>query len=115
MNTVIPGLDPWAKVLADPRIFRFGFAGKGGPSIADIAWASGFRDLNHFHRVFRQRFGHTPGATRIDGDQAAGISSGQPFLNPAKTTVGMRVVASTIRRFRDWHGGFDRPINLCAR
>ncbi|TPK69603.1 alpha/beta hydrolase [Mesorhizobium sp. B2-4-19] len=23
MNTVIPGLDPWAKVLADPRIFHF--------------------------------------------------------------------------------------------
>jgi pimeloyl-ACP methyl ester carboxylesterase len=23
MNTVIPGLDPWAKILADPRIFHF--------------------------------------------------------------------------------------------
>jgi pimeloyl-ACP methyl ester carboxylesterase len=23
MNTVIPGLDPWGKVLADPRIFHF--------------------------------------------------------------------------------------------
>jgi pimeloyl-ACP methyl ester carboxylesterase len=23
MNTVIPGLDPWAKVLSDPRIFHF--------------------------------------------------------------------------------------------
>lgn len=23
MNTVIPGLDPWSKVLADPRIFHF--------------------------------------------------------------------------------------------
>jgi AraC family transcriptional activator of tynA and feaB len=38
----------------------------GGPSIAEIAWASGFGDPNHFHRLFRQRFGHTPGATRTE-------------------------------------------------
>jgi pimeloyl-ACP methyl ester carboxylesterase len=25
MNTVIPGIDPWAKVLADPRIWHFAF------------------------------------------------------------------------------------------
>jgi len=25
MNTVIPGLDPWSKVLADPRIWHFAF------------------------------------------------------------------------------------------
>ena len=25
MNTVIPGIEPWSKVLADPRIWHFGF------------------------------------------------------------------------------------------
>jgi pimeloyl-ACP methyl ester carboxylesterase len=25
MNTVIPGLDPWSKVIADPRIWHFAF------------------------------------------------------------------------------------------
>lgn len=25
MNTVIPGIDPWAKVVSDPRIFHFAF------------------------------------------------------------------------------------------
>jgi AraC family transcriptional regulator, positive regulator of tynA and feaB len=40
---------------------------KGGRSVSEIAWASGYRDLNHFYRLFRQRFGHTPGATQIAG------------------------------------------------
>jgi AraC-like DNA-binding protein len=35
---------------------------KGGQSISEIAWASGYRDISYFHRVFRQRFGHSPGA-----------------------------------------------------
>jgi len=37
---------------------------KGGPSISEIAWASGYRDLSYFHRVFRHRFGRSPGACR---------------------------------------------------
>jgi AraC family transcriptional regulator, positive regulator of tynA and feaB len=37
---------------------------KGGPSICETAWASGYRDLSHFHRVFRHRFGCSPGACR---------------------------------------------------
>jgi AraC family transcriptional regulator, positive regulator of tynA and feaB len=40
---------------------------KGGQSVSEIAWAAGYRDLNHFYRLFRQRFGHTPGATQIAG------------------------------------------------
>jgi AraC family transcriptional regulator, positive regulator of tynA and feaB len=40
---------------------------KGGRSVSEIAWASGYRDLNHFYRLFRQRFGHTPGATQTAG------------------------------------------------
>lgn len=35
---------------------------KGSQSISEIAWASGYRDVSYFHRVFRQRFGHSPGA-----------------------------------------------------
>jgi AraC-like DNA-binding protein len=50
---------------------------KGGPAIAEIALACGFRDLNHFHRVFRQRFGHTPGAVRIGKGEAAGGEPGR--------------------------------------
>lgn len=37
---------------------------EGGQSISEIAWASGYRDRSHFHRAFRQRFGHSPGARR---------------------------------------------------
>ncbi|HEY0936573.1 MAG TPA: AraC family transcriptional regulator [Trebonia sp.] len=33
-------------------------------SVAQIAWASGFRDPAHFHRVFRSRFSATPGSYR---------------------------------------------------
>src|SRR5262249_21651399 len=48
-------------------------AESGGPSILDIARASGFRDPNHFYHLYRQRFGHAPGATRAD---EAAISGG---------------------------------------
>ena len=37
---------------------------KGGQSISEIAWASGYRDRSYFHRVFRQRFGRSPGSCR---------------------------------------------------
>ena len=36
-------------------------------SIAEIAAACGFRDPTHFHRVFRGRFGMTPGDARSGG------------------------------------------------
>jgi AraC-like DNA-binding protein len=36
----------------------------GGPSIAEIAFASGYSNVSHFHSRFRRRFGRTPGAPR---------------------------------------------------
>jgi AraC family transcriptional activator of tynA and feaB len=30
--------------------------------ISEIAYDSGFSDYTHFARIFRRRFGHTPGA-----------------------------------------------------
>jgi transcriptional regulator GlxA family with amidase domain len=33
-------------------------------SVAEISAACGFRDPTHFHRVFRGRFGTTPGDLR---------------------------------------------------
>jgi AraC-like DNA-binding protein len=33
-------------------------------AIIDIAFASGFRDVSHFNRVFARRFGETPSAVR---------------------------------------------------
>lgn len=36
---------------------------RGSQSIAEIAWAAGYRDVSYFHRLFRQRFGHSPGAS----------------------------------------------------
>jgi AraC family transcriptional activator of tynA and feaB len=33
-------------------------------TIADIAFGCGFRDLSHFNRTFRARFGLTPGECR---------------------------------------------------
>jgi AraC-like DNA-binding protein len=38
---------------------------EGGQSISEIAWASGYRDVSYFHRVFRRRFGHSPGRHHI--------------------------------------------------
>jgi AraC-like DNA-binding protein len=35
--------------------------GVGGKSVCEIAWESGYRELSHFYRVFRQRFGQPPG------------------------------------------------------
>jgi AraC family transcriptional regulator, positive regulator of tynA and feaB len=58
-------------------------ASGGGPSISEVAWASGFRDLNHFYRLFRQRFGHTPGATRTD---EAAVASGFRFTVPERSS-----------------------------
>ena len=33
-------------------------------TISAIAFATGFRDLSHFNRTFRQHFGMTPSDTR---------------------------------------------------
>lgn len=35
--------------------------GKRGRSVYEIAWESGYREPSYFHRVFRRRFGHSPG------------------------------------------------------
>jgi AraC family transcriptional activator of tynA and feaB len=43
---------------------RLASAGWRARSIAEIAAACGFRDSTHFHRVFRARFGATPGELR---------------------------------------------------
>ena len=40
----------------------------GGPSIAEIAFASGYRNVNYFYSRFRQRFGHPPGALQMGDD-----------------------------------------------
>ena len=34
---------------------------RGGHSVAGVAFACGFRDLSHFYRVFKARFGRPPG------------------------------------------------------
>jgi AraC family transcriptional activator of tynA and feaB len=36
-----------------------------GQPLSEIAYASGFRDYNHFARRFRHRFGHTPGTHAV--------------------------------------------------
>ena len=41
----------------------------GGPSIAEIAFASGYRNVNYFYSRFRRRFGRTPGALPADDNR----------------------------------------------
>jgi AraC-like DNA-binding protein len=43
---------------------------KTGEPLSAIAYTCGFRDYSHFARAFRQRFGHTPGATGDDSVRA---------------------------------------------
>jgi AraC family transcriptional regulator, positive regulator of tynA and feaB len=38
----------------------------GGPSIAEIAFTSGYHNINYFYSRFRQRFGRAPGALQAD-------------------------------------------------
>jgi len=40
----------------------------GGPSIAEIAFASGYHNINYFYSRFRQRFGRAPGALQTGED-----------------------------------------------
>jgi AraC-like DNA-binding protein len=42
-------------------------AGDGPRRISDIALQAGFSDISHFNRLFRARFGDTPGAVRAQG------------------------------------------------
>jgi pimeloyl-ACP methyl ester carboxylesterase len=46
MNTVIPGIDPWAKVLADPRIWHFAF--HAIPRLPELLVAGHERDYFDF-------------------------------------------------------------------
>ncbi|UZR27707.1 AraC family transcriptional regulator [Methylococcus mesophilus] len=47
-----------------------GDAGNQRQRISDLAFDAGFRDLAYFHRLFRRRFGDSPGAFRIGKDSA---------------------------------------------
>jgi AraC-like DNA-binding protein len=38
-----------------------------GMNVLEVALASGFEDVAHFHRLFRRRIGSTPGQYRITG------------------------------------------------
>jgi len=51
-----------ASKLLQLRIEQHG----GGPSIAEVAFASGYHNVNYFYSRFQQRFGCTPGALRAD-------------------------------------------------
>jgi AraC family transcriptional activator of tynA and feaB len=44
---------------------------RGNQSIAEIAWASGYRDASYFHRLFRRRFGHSPGASHSQNGKSS--------------------------------------------
>ncbi|MEW6038794.1 MAG: AraC family transcriptional regulator [Pseudomonadota bacterium] len=48
--------------------------------IGEIAFASGFNDLSYFNRLFRRRFGETPGAFKA-GEHTAGATV-RPFDRP---------------------------------
>jgi len=47
--------------LARDRLISNAFDGK---SVEAIAWSSGFRDISHFYRTFKQRFSASPGEMR---------------------------------------------------
>jgi AraC family transcriptional activator of tynA and feaB len=49
---------------------------KTAQPLSEIAYVCGFRDYTHFARVFRQRFGHPPSATRGDDNGSIRISGG---------------------------------------
>jgi len=40
---------------------------QSGMSVLEVAMASGFEDVTHFHRLFRRRIGTSPGRFRISG------------------------------------------------
>jgi len=40
---------------------------QSGLTVSEVASASGFESVAHFHRLFRRRVGHTPAEHRIDG------------------------------------------------
>jgi AraC-like DNA-binding protein len=46
----------------DARVTRARAMLRGGESIASVAYALGFADQSHFHRVFRSHVAATPGA-----------------------------------------------------
>ena len=59
------GTSPKADLLA-ARIDRAQLLLRSGTSISEVAQASGFHDVPHFHRTFRQHTGITPGACAGD-------------------------------------------------
>jgi AraC-like DNA-binding protein len=63
-------LDVARSMLRSPRYTRW--------SIAGIAFEAGFRDLSHFNRRFRRRFGVTPSEFRRYGQEAASHCAASP-------------------------------------
>jgi AraC-like DNA-binding protein len=57
---------PFTARLIELRLQRaFALLGEPGPGrISDIALEAGFSDISHFNRLFRARFGDTPGGVR---------------------------------------------------
>jgi AraC-like DNA-binding protein len=57
---------PFTPRLTELRLQRaFALLGEPGPGrISDIALEAGFSDISHFNRLFRARFGDTPGGVR---------------------------------------------------
>ena len=46
-------------------------------SVLEVALASGFGDLAHFHRIFRRRIGDSPGAYRLNGSGLISVAAQQ--------------------------------------
>jgi pimeloyl-ACP methyl ester carboxylesterase len=63
MNTVIPGLDPWAKILSDPRIWHFAF--HQIPELPETVVAGHERAyFDFFYNVMSKDPKHLPDARR---------------------------------------------------
>lgn len=59
----------------------------GSGRVMDVAYSVGFSDLSHFHRLFRRRFGCTPGEVRLVSASGSGAS-------PAASDVPVAVPCS---------------------
>jgi AraC-like DNA-binding protein len=54
---------------------------KGAHSVTGVAFSCGYRDLSHFYRAFRERYGCAPGAFAKAGER-----QNSPARNPARLT-----------------------------
>jgi AraC-like DNA-binding protein len=60
---------------------------RSGQPLADIAHLSGFQEYSHFARIFRHRFGHSPGA-KAALDQNSTPPIGSPRIAPNMSASG---------------------------